>query len=229
MPRDMPHQTLPSPADLEHLRSSATALGVDLSPSQLQHLLDYVALIAKWNRVYNLTAVRDPREMLAQHILDSLACVPALLREIGTRPFRLLDVGSGAGLPGVVIAIALPRAEVICVDTVAKKATFIQQVAAQLKLPTLTAKHARVENMDPAEADVVTSRAFASLHDFTSLSRVHLAPSGRWMAMKGKPSASELAELNDDLDVFHVEQLTVPQLDADRCLVWIRPVQPTLL
>ena len=83
--------------------------------------------------------------------------------------------------------------------------------------------------MQPAEADVITSRAFASLHDFTSLSRIHLAPGGRWMAMKGKPSAEELAELNDDLEVFHVEQLKVPRLDADRCLVWIRPIQPTLL
>ena len=128
----MPDLTPSSPTDLEHLRSGAAALGIDLSASQLQHLLDYVALIAKWNRVYNLTAVRDPREMLAQHILDSLACAPALLREIGTGRFRLLDVGSGAGLPGAVIAIALPQAEVICVDTVAKKATFIQQVAAQL-------------------------------------------------------------------------------------------------
>ena len=213
----------------ELLYSGATDLGIDLSPAQVQQLLDYVALIAKWNRVYNLTAVRDTGEMLTQHILDSLAIVPALERELGTSRFRLLDVGSGAGLPGVVIAIAMPNVEVVCVDTVAKKATFIQQVAAQLKLQNLTARHARVESMEPTQADAITSRAFASLHDFTSLSRSHLAPGGRWVAMKGKPTDAELAELDDELEVFHVEQLRVPHLDAERCLVWIRPIQPTLL
>ena len=213
----------------ELLSTGATDLSIDLSPAQVQQLLDYVALIAKWNRVYNLTAVRDTGEMLTQHILDSLAIVPALERELGTSRFRLLDVGSGAGLPGVVIAIAMPNVEVVCVDTVAKKATFIQQVAAQLKLQNLTARHARVESMEPTQTDAITSRAFASLHDFTSLSRSHLAPGGRWVAMKGKPTDAELAELDDELEVFHVEQLRVPHLDAERCLVWIRPIQPTLL
>lgn len=218
-----------SGTDAERLRAGATALHVELSPPQQQQLLDYVALISKWNRVYNLTAVREPRDMLTQHILDSLAVIPALKKEMGSTSFRVLDVGSGAGLPGAVIAAALPDTEVICVDTVAKKASFIQQVAAQLKLPNLSARHARVESMAPAQTDVITSRAFASLHDFTSLSRPHLAPGGRWMAMKAKPTDAELAELSDDLEVFHVEQLQVPGLDAERCLVWIRPIQPTLL
>ena len=219
----------PSGDAAERLRAGASALRIDLSPTQVEQLLDYVALISKWNRVYNLTAVRDPKEMLAQHILDSLAVVPALQREMDRPAFRVLDVGSGAGLPGAVIAVALPQVEVICVDTVAKKAIFIQQVAAQLKLANLGARHARIESMQPVQADVITSRAFASLHDFTSLSRPHLAPGGRWMAMKGKPGDAELAELSDDLEVFHVEQLQVPGLEAERCLVWIRPIQPTLL
>ena len=221
--------TLPPGQLADRLRAGATALGVALDARQQQQLLDYLALIAKWNRIYNLTAIRDPAEMLTQHVLDCLAIVRPLHRELGERAFRVLDVGSGAGLPGVVIAIALPAASVTCVDTVAKKATFVRQVAAELKLTNLHAAHARVEAMAPAAADVITSRAFASLHDFVSLTRPHLAPGGRWMAMKGKPSADELATLGDDLEVFHVEQLSVPGLDADRCLVWTRPIQTALL
>lgn len=213
----------------KRLHDGAAALGVSLTAEQEQRLLDYVALIAKWNRVYNLTAIREPSEMLAQHILDSLAVVPPLRREAGDGPFRLLDVGSGAGLPGAVIAIALPECDVTCVDTVAKKASFVRQVAAELKLPNLQSIHGRIEGLSPLQADVITSRAFASLHDFVSLSRTHLAPGGRWMAMKGKPSPDELAELADELEVFHVEQLRIPGLDADRCLVWIRPIQTALL
>lgn len=225
----MSDTALPSGPLADRLRAGAAALGVNFDTRQQQQLLDYLGLIAKWNRVYNLTAIRDPSDMLTQHVLDCLAVVGPLQRELGDRAFRVLDVGSGAGLPGVVIATALPAATVTCVDTVAKKATFVRQVAAELKLANLHAAHARVEAMTPAAADVITSRAFASLHDFVSLTRPHLAPGGRWMAMKGKPSADELASLGDDLEVFHVEQLNVPGLDAERCLVWARPIQTALL
>jgi 16S rRNA (guanine527-N7)-methyltransferase len=209
------------------LTSGVAELGLDLSDAQIGQLLDYLALIQKWTKVYNLTAVRDPAEMLTHHLLDSLAVVRPLRQQLaGRQPvdgqgFRLLDVGSGAGLPGVVIAICCPDIAVSCVDTVAKKATFIQQTALTLKLSNLKGLHARVENLDD-HYDVVSSRAFASLIDFTSWSRSALAPTGVWMAMKGKHPADELAQLPAGVEVFHVEQLSVPGLGAERCLVWLR-------
>jgi 16S rRNA (guanine527-N7)-methyltransferase len=205
------------------LPAAADALGLTLSDGQIAQLLDYLALIQRWNRVYNLTAIRDPEAMLTHHVIDSLAVVPALRQGHCTRLTRVLDVGSGAGLPGVVIAITLPGLAVDCVDTVGKKASFIQQVAAELRLPHLRGLHARVEALPPAAADVVTSRAFSSLLDFTQLTRQHLAPGGVWMAMKGKHPTDELATLPSDIDVFHVEHLTVPGLDAERCVVWMKP------
>jgi 16S rRNA (guanine527-N7)-methyltransferase len=135
---------------------------------------------------------------------------------------RLLDVGSGGGLPGVVFAICCPQVDVTCVDAVGKKAAFIQQAAVALKLPNLHGVHARVETLT-APFDVVSCRAFASLPDFTSWSRSALAPHGVWLAMKGKHPEEELAALPADVQVFHVEQLQVPGLDAERCIVWMRP------
>jgi 16S rRNA (guanine527-N7)-methyltransferase len=134
---------------------------------------------------------------------------------------RLLDVGAGAGLPGVVVAITCPDVSVTCVDTVAKKAAFVQQVAAALRLPNLRGLHARVETLaDPY--DVVCSRAFASLPDFTAWSASALAPHGVWLAMKGKHPEAEIQALPSSVKVFHVEPLTVPGLDAERCIVWMR-------
>ena len=216
-------------ADLQTtLKNGALELGLDLSDAQIVQLLDYLALIQKWTKVYNLTAVRDPAEMLTHHLLDSLAVIRPLRLQLESRQpadgqgLRLLDVGSGAGLPGVVIAICCPDITVSCVDTVAKKATFIQQAALTLKLSNLKGLHARVENLDD-HFDVVSSRAFASLVDFTTWSRSALAPAGIWMAMKGKHPADELTALPAGVAVFHVEQLTVPGLDAERCIVWLRP------
>ncbi len=208
------------------LEAGLHELGLNLSAAQVDQLLAYQDLIAKWNKVYNLTAVRDPKEMLTHHLLDSLAAIPPLLRQSDGQPTRLLDVGSGGGLPGVVIAITCPQMQVDCVDTVLKKATFIQQVAASLKLPNLRGIHARVESLKAEEGrgyDVVCSRAFASLPDFTNWSRPALKPGAVWMAMKGKHPADELAALPADVSVFHVEQLTVPGLEAERCIVWLRP------
>ena len=196
-------------------------LGLNLTEGQLDQLLAYVDLLARWNKVYNLTAVREPAEMLTHHLLDSLAVIGPLRRQTGDRSARLLDVGSGGGLPGVVIAICCPDIEVCCVDAVAKKTAFIQQVAGTLGLPGLRSVHARVENL-VERFDVVTSRAFATLADFTTWSVGALAEDGVWMAMKGRTPQEEIDALPATVEVFHVEQLTVPGLDAERCLVWMR-------
>ena len=201
------------------LHTGLKQLQLELNDTQIGQLLAYQALIAKWNKVYNLTAVRDPAEMMTHHLLDSLAVIAPLRRHMTQG--RLLDVGSGAGLPGAVIAICCPAIMVTCVDTVAKKATFIKQVALELKLPNLVGLHARVESIEQT-FDVICSRAFASLPDFTQWSAQALAPAGVWMAMKGKHPADELAALPESLAVFHVEQLQVPGLDAERCVVWMR-------
>ena len=205
----------------EALEAAATELGLRLSAAQLDQLLAYLALLQKWNKVYNLTAVRDPTQMLSHHLIDSLSVIAPLQRR--GAPARLMDVGAGGGLPGVVIAICCPATDVSCVDAVAKKATFIQQVAAELKLPNLHGVHCRVEQLRAEPFGVVTSRAFASLADFTGLTRPLLAAGAVWMAMKGQHPADEIAALPADVDVFHVEQLTVPGLDAQRCIVWMRP------
>ena len=209
------------------LRSGAEQLRLKLSETQLDTLLAYQALIDKWTRVYNLTALRDPVEMLTHHLLDSMAAVAALRHQQRmarvAQPARLLDVGSGAGLPGVVMAVCCPDAQVICVDAVSKKSAFVKQAAAALRLPNLSGLHARVETVSQP-FDVIVSRAFASLADFARLSRAARAPGGVWMAMKGKHPADELAELPIDIEVFHVEQLTVPGLSAERCIVWLRPL-----
>ena len=209
------------------LERALPALGLSLSEAQVGALMDYLALIQKWTKVYNLTAVRDPVEMLTHHLLDSLVVINPLRKQLAALAptqarRRLLDVGSGAGLPGIVIAICCPDIVVDCVDTVGKKAAFIQQVAATLKLPNLRGLHARVENLTD-KYDVISSRAFASLVDFTSWSVQALAEQGVWMGMKGKHPVDEMAALPSSVQVFHVEQLVVPGLDAERCIVWMRP------
>ena len=206
------------------LRAGLAALGLSLSDAQVRQLLDYQNLIGKWNKVYNLTAVRDPAEMLTHHLLDSLAAVAPLQKHVqgrGLAAASLLDVGSGAGLPGVVLAICCPNLAVTCVDTVGKKAAFIKQAALALGLGNLTGRHARVETITQP-FDVICSRAFASLVDFTSWSQAALAPGGVWMALKGKHPAEELALLPPGVAVFHVEPLAVPGLDAERCIIWLK-------
>lgn len=205
------------------LQEGAKALGLDLSDRQCEQLLAYGALILKWNKVYNLTALREPAAVLSHHLLDSLSVITPLQRE---RPAsavstRLLDVGAGAGLPGVVIAILRDDIDVTCLDAVAKKTAFVQQVAAELRLPNLRGLHARVETLSGAY-DVISCRAFASLPDFYNGSSQLLAQQGVWLAMKGKLPSDELAQLPAFVDVFHVEQLGVPGLDAERCIVWAR-------
>lgn len=204
------------------LAQGAQALGLSLSPQAQAQLMGHLDLLQKWNRVYNLTALRDGDDMLTHHLLDSLSAVGPLRRQWpAAAPARVLDVGSGGGLPGVVLAICQPDWQVDCVDTVAKKAAFIQQVAVTLGLPHLKGLHARVEAL-PGPYDIISSRAFSSLPDFVKGSRQALAPQGVWMAMKGKHPQEELAALPVDVDVFHVEPLTVPNLSAERCIVWMR-------
>ncbi|AOG25093.1 16S rRNA (guanine(527)-N(7))-methyltransferase RsmG [Acidovorax sp. RAC01] len=224
--------SVPNTADMRaRLEAGAIALGLALTAAQLDQLMEFMAQLQKWNKVYNLTAVRDPQEMLTHHLLDSLAAVAPLRRHVAglagqggaASPVRLLDVGSGGGLPGVVFAICCPDMDVSCVDTVGKKAAFIQQAAAVLRLRNLHGIHARVETLS-TPFDVVSCRAFASLPDFVNWSRSALAlPHGVWLAMKGKRPDEEIAGLPADVNVFHVEQLHVPELDAERCIVWMRP------
>ena len=213
----------------KQLQAGADALALGLTEAQITQLLEFLSLLQKWNKVYNLTAVRDPQEMLTHHLLDSLAAVGPLRRHVaaqageGGGAVRLLDVGSGGGLPGVVFAICCPDVDVSCVDTVGKKAAFIQQAAVALKLRNLHGVHARVETLT-TPFDLISCRAFASLPDFVTWSRSALAaPHGVWLAMKGKHPEDEIAALPADVAVFHVEQLTVPGLDAERCIVWMKP------
>ncbi len=211
------------------LEQGAQQLNLGLGVAQIDTLMAFLDLLQKWNKVYNLTAVRDPQEMMTHHLLDSLAAVPALRRHVaslGRQPgerVAQLDVGSGGGLPGVVFAVCCPEVDVHCVDTVAKKAAFLQQAAVSLKLPNLKGIHARVESLK-GPYDIVSCRAFASLIDFTTWSRAAIAPQGIWFAMKGKKPDDEMAALGADVQVFHVEHLQVPGLDAERCIVWLRPI-----
>ena len=208
------------------------SLSLNVAEPQQRQLLSYMALIQKWNKVYNLTALRQAQEILTHHLLDSLSAVSPLLGHIAKTKgdanagIELLDVGSGGGLPGVVIAICCPNIRVTCVDTVSKKAAFVQQVAASLRLSNLRGVHARVESLT-GPYDLICSRAFASLPDFVSWSAAALSDGGVWMAMKGKLPEAEMAGLPSFAQVFHVEQLQVPGLEADRCMVWMK--KPTTL
>jgi 16S rRNA (guanine527-N7)-methyltransferase len=206
------------------LTEGAHQAGIELSESALDQLLAYLALLQRWNRVYNLTAVRNVDDMLGLHLLDCLAALPAVRRHAGARKLNVLDVGSGGGLPGAIWAICHPDWWVTCVDAVSKKAGFLRQLAAEIPLPNLTAVHARVEVIPgtPHRFDLVTSRAFSSLADFVTLSEPQLARDGVWLALKGKIPTEELAKLPSGIEMFHVEPLRVPGLDGERCLVWMR-------
>jgi 16S rRNA (guanine527-N7)-methyltransferase len=213
---------MPTP-DRATARDAAQALGLELDAAQADRLLDYVGLLRRWNGTYNLTAVRDPAAMWLQHVVDCLAAVPSVRAVLPPgRRARILDVGSGGGLPGVVWAVLMPEADISCVDSVGKKAAFIRQASGALGLANLHAVHARVESMTGPAFDLITSRAFASLADFTRLTRHLLAPDGAWVALKAKPPLDELEALPQGVELFHVEQLHVPGLDAERCLVWLK-------
>lgn len=208
----------------EVLANAARELQLELDATQHDKLLTYLELLARWNRTYNLTSIRNPLAMMTQHVVDCLAIVPSLKAHLSDagRSGRLLDVGSGAGLPGLVLAVALPKLQVVCLDSVGKKAAFIAQAAATLGQENLNARHARVETFAAAGFDVIASRALTTLSQFVLTTAHLLGADGQWLAMKGVTPRDELNSLDNKVK-FHVEQIIVPGLDAARCIVWLKP------
>jgi 16S rRNA (guanine527-N7)-methyltransferase len=196
----------------ELLASGVAEMGLDVSSDAQTKLLQYLSLLNKWNKVYNLTAVRDPLEMVTLHLLDSLSVLPYIKAK------NLLDVGSGGGLPGIVLAICLPSLQVTTIDTVQKKAIFMRQVKGELGLSNLEVVHARVENYQPSEKfDAIISRAFSEIALFIKLTQHLLADNGQWLAMKGLAPMDELKNL--DLKPNKIIPLKVAGLNAERHLV----------
>lgn len=214
-------------SDLVKLNQAYVDLSLSITEYQSRQLLEYLGQLLKWNHTYNLTSIRDPEQALIQHIFDSLAIVPGLqsyFSSTGLENPNILDVGSGAGLPGVVIAIVFPNSTVTCVDPVEKKISFIRQIASVLKLGNLKTKHARVEDIALSEWDLATSRAFASLEDFSKLTGPRIKQDGLLLAMKGKEPSEEINAMQKNTEWFvdHKDQLKVPKLNAQRCLLWIK-------
>ncbi|NTV68713.1 MAG: 16S rRNA (guanine(527)-N(7))-methyltransferase RsmG [Azonexaceae bacterium] len=197
------------------LAAGLADLGISLPEESQEKLLAFRDLLLKWNKTYNLTALRDPAQAISHHLLDSLAILP----HVGDG--NLLDVGSGGGLPGIPLAIARPALSVSMVDTVQKKATFLQQAVIELALKNVSVHHARVEEMQGQYAQI-SSRAFAEIGLFISLTRHLLAPNGRWLAMKGVRPDDELKVLPPDITVEAIIPLTVPGLDAERHLIILK-------
>ncbi len=231
---------------VEHqLSAGIAALGLTLPDGASAKLLAYLALLDKWNRVYNLTAVRDAERMVSHHLLDSLAAVPVLDSLLGAlspspqpsplkgeppagdkgasvmrKPINVLDVGSGGGLPGIPLAIARPELQVTLIDSIAKKTAFLLQAKAELGLENLNVVTGRVEDFHPDTGfDVVTSRAFSDLKEFVTLTRHLLQPDGRWLAMKGLYPHEEIAGLPPGVKVSADHALVVPGLEATRHLI----------
>lgn len=201
----------------EVLKDGINQLQLDLNDKQVDQLLDYLALLNKWNGVYNLTSVRDPMQMVKLHLLDSLAAVPAFAGAT-----NVLDVGAGGGLPGVVLAISCPDMKVSMIDTVHKKTAFLNQVKAELGLSNVTVYTKKVQELAvKTNFDVITSRAFADLSDFVNWSGHLLAEGGRFIALKGVAPADERERLPAPWKVQKLEPLAVPGLDAERHLVFI--------
>lgn len=214
--------TMPLPVAPQNLTVATAELGLNLSPQQHDALLHYVALMQKWNRVYNLTAIRQPERMISHHLLDSLAIVPHI------HATNVLDVGSGAGLPGIPLAIARPNMSVTMLDSNQKKTAFIQQAIAELGLKNAQVVNERVEHWQaPRPFDVIVSRAFADLSDFVSQTRHLLALGGEFVAMKGQRPDAEIARLPETFKVTRILELVVPALEAERHLVFVQPVPPT--
>ena len=212
-------------AHAQRLFQACDTLRLDASEQQIGQLQQYIEQLQHWNRSYNLTAIRDPDQMLTQHILDCLAVVGPVKQALALcqrQDPTILDVGSGAGLPGVVLAIMLPAVQVTCVDAVEKKMTFVRQMRGVLGLSNLSATHARVETQS-AQYDVVISRAFAALSDFAQTSGERVLPTGNLIAMKARPTDDEFAELASKTawSIDRVEPIHVPELQAQRCLVWL--------
>jgi 16S rRNA (guanine527-N7)-methyltransferase len=203
------------------------ALSLAATPSQHTALLEYLSQLLRWNKTYNLTAIRNPDQALVHHIFDSLTLVPAISRVVKVESSNapmIVDVGSGGGLPGVILAIMLPEIRVTCIDAVEKKTMFIRQMAGVLGLQNLTAQHARIEMLEPLQSMIVTSRAFASLEDFARLAGPHVLEGGYLLAMKGRTPHEEIEALQTltEWSAQAVQPLIVPELDRQRCLVWMQ-------
>ena len=202
------------------LSAGVNALGLEVGAEAQEKLLAYLALMAKWNQVYNLTALRNPGEWVTHHLLDSLSVLPYVKGPV------IADVGSGAGLPGLALAIARPDWQVFSVDAVDKKAAFQRQVVAELALANASIEGCRVEGLVLNDgADTVVSRAFSSLTDFVNLTRHLLKSGGQWVAMKGKKPQEEIRLLPDDIRVVDIVQLKVPGLNAERCAVVMKKIE----
>ncbi len=218
----------PFPEFQERLEQALDALDMQADHVRIPTLLRYLQQLQHWNKAYNLTAIRDPAKMLVQHVFDSLAIVPVLRARWPDRALRVADMGSGAGLPGIILAICQPDWSVVCVDAVGKKTAFIRQVAGVLGLENVRAAHGRIESMDSLQADLVISRAFASLSDFVRVAAHHRAPGGTMLAMKGLDPVAERASLQADTGWFvtHAVELSVPEMDAHRCLLELDSTGP---
>lgn len=209
----------------EQLSAGIAALGLTLPAGAEEQLLAYLSLLGKWNRVYNLTAVREVERMVSHHLLDALAVIPFFQGE-GPDGLRVLDVGSGGGLPGIPLAIARPEWQVTLVDSIAKKTAFLRQAKTELDLANLTVATSRVEDFRvETRFDVITSRAFSDLREFVTLTRHLLEPAGRWLAMKGRYPDEEIALLPPNVRVSANHTLAVPGLDATRHLIVLEPVE----
>jgi len=207
----------------DRLAQACRQLALEVDAAQRDQLLRYVAQLQRWNRTYNLTAIRDGEQMLVHHVFDSLSVVRPLEAVLGARA-TILDVGSGGGLPGVILAALRPAWQITCVDAVDKKMAFVRQMSGALGLSNLQARHARIESLEPAACDAVISRAFASLADFAAWSGRHVREGGNLVAMKGKTPDAEIDALHaqGEWQVQQIEPLCVPELDAQRCLIWMR-------
>jgi len=211
----------------ERLAHALKVLDTPATSHQQATLLRYLSELLRWNKTYNLTAIRDPDQALVHHIFDSLSLVDPILKELVLYPAKLstiVDVGSGGGLPGVILAIMLPSVQVTCVDAVEKKSIFVRQMASVLDLPNLTAQHARIETLEPLHSAIVTSRAFASLEDFAQFAGRHVREGGVLLAMKGRPPTEEINALQalTSWTAYKVQPLIVPELESQRCLVWMQ-------
>lgn len=222
------HSNIMKQTFYDQLTQACDALSLTPTVQQKERLLEYLSQIIKWNKTYNLTAIRLPEQALVQHIFDGLAVIQPIQQYLFEREppskKKILDVGSGAGLPGVVIAIMVPEVSVTCIDTVEKKMTFVRQVSGVLGLTNLQAIHQRVELYESESYDVVISRAFASLQDFATLAGQRTNVEGRLVAMKGKKPKDEILKLEKQTTwcAESIQTLTVPQLNAQRCLVWLK-------
>ncbi|SSY80203.1 16S rRNA (guanine(527)-N(7))-methyltransferase RsmG [Alysiella crassa] len=202
----------------EQLKAGLQAMNLELPATQQLLLLEYIALLKKWNSTYNLTALRDERTMISHHLLDSLTLLPYV-----ANAKTLMDVGSGGGMPGIPTAICCPDLQITLLDSNTKKTTFLQQAVIELGLKNVTVASGRVEAMHDKKVDVVTSRAFAELHDFIALTKHLLNENGYWAAMKGVYPYEELENVPKNIDVYQIDKLDVPTLGAERHMVLMRP------